>query len=70
MRLFKPPSISLLITGTLLIIIAQVTGVGYFLFEWAHNLPVGMAAWVGFMLWLKLVLTGALFLIVGMWLLD
>jgi hypothetical protein len=42
-----------------------ISGIGYALYSWAHDVPVALALWNGFALFLKMFFGGLLSLIVG-----
>ena len=43
----------LLVFAMIILAFSTLGSVGYFLYLWAHGTAVGMAAWVGFVTWLK-----------------
>lgn len=52
--------------GIAAVFLAQVIGVGVFLYGWGvDGLAVGAAAWSGFAIWLKLLIGGFVSLIIG-----
>jgi hypothetical protein len=56
----------LFIGGIVAVVLAQVTGIGMFLCEWGVNgVGVGVAAWSGFSLWLKLLVGGLISIVIG-----
>jgi len=58
-------TISLTFAAIACIALAQVTGIGYALYLWAHDMALGLALWSGFLLWFKLMVTGLLSGIIG-----
>jgi hypothetical protein len=47
-----------MVTGT-------ISGIGYALYSWAHDVPLALALWNGFALFLKMLFGGLLSVIVG-----
>ena len=51
--------------GIVLIGTAQVASIGYALYLWAHEASVGVALWLAFLLWLKLLVAGLVLFILA-----
>lgn len=49
----------LLIISVALLFLANISGIGYFLYLWgACNLAIGASAWSAFLLWIKMLAGG------------
>lgn len=63
-------ALALVVIGVILMVVAQVTGIGVFLYDWGvNNVALGLAAWTGFVLWAKLLIGGFITYAVGAFLL-
>ena len=51
-----------MVLGFVLVVLAQLTSIGYVLYEWAYVTTFPLALWGGFTLWLKMVGAGIVFL--------
>lgn len=57
--------LSCIVIGWLLVAGGTLTSIGYFLYLWAHGATAATAAWLGFVLWLKMVIGGSILFILG-----
>ena len=55
----------LIFVGMILVVFAQITGLGVALYNWAHTMTIGPAAWSGFVMWLKMMGLGFPTLVMG-----
>lgn len=56
----------LVIIGYFVLVAANITSIGVFLYDWAFNTTVALAAWGAFVLWLQMMGTGIVSLFVGL----
>lgn len=56
----------LVIVGFFLMVFANLVALGTGLYDWAFNTTLALAAWNGFVVWLKMIGVGLCSLIVGM----
>ena len=56
----------LMFAGIVLVAFAQITGLGVALYNWAHIMTIGPAAWSGFVVWMKMMALGVPTLIAGL----
>jgi len=54
-----------MVIGLALLVLAQVSGIGYGLYSWAHHMTLPQAAWAGFILWIQMIVVGFPLLVVG-----
>jgi hypothetical protein len=63
--LFGLLGILLCIVGYVCMVTGTISGIGYALYSWAHDVPLALALWNGFALFLKMLFGGLLSVIVG-----
>lgn len=52
--------------GVLLLVFAQITGIGVFLYKWGvADMTIGLAMWTGFKYWFWMMITGLVLIIIA-----
>jgi len=56
----------LFLLGIILLVSANITGIGVLLYQWGKlDLQLGASAWIAFLIWLKMILFGFFSLFLG-----
>lgn len=54
------------VLGVPLLVFAQVTGIGVFLYQWGvEDVTLGLAAWTGFKYWISMMVTGVVSILIA-----
>jgi hypothetical protein len=52
--------------GIIVLVFAQITGIGTWLYTWSTGVALGASIWAGFVIWMKMMGVGLAAFIVGM----
>ena len=56
--------------GLVILVLAQLTGIGVWLYTWNTGVALNVSMWTGFVAWLKMMGIGSITFIIGMILRD